>query len=352
MYIDEHMNEATLINRATAALERLGLKVLVARQPKGAAKVQADGWLRIAKGRERIDYVVEAKRGITPATLGATVTQLRHTAEVTGTPALFIAPYITPPMAERLREQRQQFADVAGNAYLDAPNLMIYVIGQKPVIRETTVRADKAFTANGLKVLFALLCNPKLVDEPYRHIATAAGVALGAIPGVIAGLADARHVWTMQKRRRLNATKRLLDEWALMYARKLYPRNLIGRYYTPTLTGWENWPVQEQDALWGGQPAGALLTGYLRPGELQIYAEKLPGVLAAKYKFTQVAQPGHTAAVDVRRKFWNFATPMLRTDVTPPVLVYADLLATGDARCLETAELVYEKHLAGLLQTQ
>ena len=37
---------------------------------------------------------------------------------------------------------------------------------------------------------------------------------------------------------------------------------------------------------------------------------------------------------------------MRKPDVVPPALIYADLLATGDDRCRETAGMVYDKYLA------
>ena len=346
------MNPTILIDRTALVLEPLGFKLLNQKQPRGATGRQPDARLRIARGKERLDYAAEVKQLVTPATLGAVVAQLRHTAEVTGQAALLVTNCVTPPVADRLREQRQQFVDTAGNAYLEGPGLYVYVTGQKNKDRPMTPNTDKAFTINGLKVIFALLCDPALALAPYRTIAAAAGVALGALPAVLAGIKQGGHLLVMGRRRRLVATKRLLDEWAMVYARKLYPRLLIGRYYIPALAGWEKWPVQKYGALWGGQPAGALLTDYLRPGELQIYAEKLPGLLAAQRKFAKLAEPGHTAIVEVRRKFWNFKVTEPRADVTPPALVYADLLATGDARCIETAGMIYEKHLARFIPAQ
>jgi hypothetical protein len=53
--------------------------------------------------------------------------------------------------------------------------------------------------------------------------------------------------------------------------------------------------------------------------------------------------------VEVRRPFWGQGLPIdERTDTVPTVLVYADLLATGDARCIETARVIHDEHLAGL----
>jgi hypothetical protein len=53
--------------------------------------------------------------------------------------------------------------------------------------------------------------------------------------------------------------------------------------------------------------------------------------------------------VEVRRKFWNFPGDVTQLQVTPPILVYADLLATGDGRCIDTAKLVYDERVARLL---
>ena len=45
-------------------------------------------------------------------------------------------------------------------------------------------------------------------------------------------------------------------------------------------------------------------------------------------------------------RFWRFEVEWEFPNVVPPVLIYADLLATGDDRCRETAGMVYDKYLA------
>ncbi len=49
--------------------------------------------------------------------------------------------------------------------------------------------------------------------------------------------------------------------------------------------------------------------------------------------------------VEILRRFWQFKKP--ESALAPTLLVYADLLAIGDARCLETAKLFYDQILAG-----
>jgi hypothetical protein len=53
--------------------------------------------------------------------------------------------------------------------------------------------------------------------------------------------------------------------------------------------------------------------------------------------------------VEARKPFWGKTLRIDgRPDIVPPALIYADLLATGDGRCIETAQMVYEGYLARL----
>jgi hypothetical protein len=124
--------------------------------------------------------------------------------------------------------------------------------------------------------MFALIRDPELAAAPHRAIAAAADVALGAVPAVLANMRQEGHLLVAGKKRRLNAARRLLDEWALGYARTLRPRTLRATYVTPNFHGWAKWRLDPQHARWGGEPAAHLLVRYLKPGVLTIYADKLP----------------------------------------------------------------------------
>jgi hypothetical protein len=344
------MDETELVARTAAALEQTGLEVRLMKRPKGVGAFEADAWVRVGPAKEPVDYVVEAKRAVTPATLGAAITQLKHAAEVTGRRALLVTDYLTPPVAETLRRQKQQFADAAGNAYLVGPGLFVHVAGRKRLDRRAAPPAGKTFAPAGLKVLFALICDPELADAPHRGIAAAAGVALGAVPAVLADLKQTGHLLVSAKRRRLNATKRLLDEWALAYARRMRAKNLQGVYTVENFTTWPDWNLDPQDALWGGEPAANLLVHYLKPGVLTLYGEKLPPRLMVEQRMVPVGPLDRERLLELRKPFWGKTLRLDgRPDAVPPALVYADLLATGDARCIETAQTMYDAYLARLL---
>ena len=346
-----HGSDHPLLDAALNAARALGVTAKVTQKAPTLGHIRADAFVRLTHGGHEALYAVEVKRTLRPATVGAVLHQL----ERLGKQGLLVADYVTPAIADKLKEHGVPFLDAAGNAYLEYPGVFIWVKGQKPAAPVVPPVLGRAFQTTGLQVLFALLCNPELINKPYRELGQMAGVAHGTVGWVIPDLQQQGFVLGLKgagRKRRLVNLERLLVQWVDAYARQLRPRTLIGRYYVPTLQGWQDWPLAQYGALWGSEPAGALLTEYLRPGELTIYADKLPASLAAKQRFLKTTEPGHTAAVDVRRKFWNFSTKTDRPDVVPPVLVYADLLATGDSRCIETAKMVYDAHVARLLREE
>jgi hypothetical protein len=345
--------ENATLAQARLTLEGVGLKVAPFKAPAGLPPRWADAWLRIGRGKDGIGYLVEVKTTVTPNTVGGVIAQLRDRAARVGLPTLLIAPYVTPPVADTLRANEQQFVDAVGNAYVTGPGHYVYIVGQRPKERPLVAHGGGLLTTNGLKVLFALLCDPALAAAPQRTLAAAAQVALGAVPGVLKDLQAAGHLFTLQQRRRFRGTKRLLDEWAQGYARRLRPKTLQGIYATERFDTWREWLLDPAEVRWGGEPAAALLTEYLRPGILTLYADRLPPRLMVEQRLKKEDQPGAQRYVEVRRPFWgNLQADPARADIVPPVLIYADLLATGDGRCLETAQMIYETNLARLLPAE
>lgn len=336
--------EANLLDAAAVHLRARDLAVAV---KTARREDHVDAWFRVTKDKQHVDYAVEVKRQVTPQTLGAVVAQLKHWGEITKKPPLLVTAHITPPVADRLAAADQEFVDAAGNAYLNAPGIFVLITGRKPEKDVTAEKPGRAFTTAGLKTLFALICNPGLAAAPYREIAAAAGVALGALPGVLDGLQQAGHLHVMGRKRKLITTKRLLDEWALAYARALRPKQLLRKLVAPTIETWRTWDLLADQLRWGGEPAAALLTKYLRPGVLTLYAEKVPARLIVEQRLTTARPNDEHNIVEIRQRFWGEGLgDKNRADVVPPVLVYADLLATGDARCIETAQMIYEGDLA------
>ena len=234
-------------------------------------------------------------------------------------------------MADRLRLEGIEFIDAAGNAHINQPPVVVFVKGQRPADDPPAAEAGRAFQATGLQALFAVLADPKLIEQPYRAIAAAAGVAHGTVGWVMAELKHLGYVADVGGRRRLINAERLLDQWTQAYARTLRPKLLLGRYRGDIAALTARPPA---DLLVGGELAAARLTRHLRPATATFYVPAIEPTTLLALRLKADAQGN----VDFRRHFWNFAGDQPR--LTPTILVYADLLAIGDARCLETAQML------------
>jgi hypothetical protein len=247
---------------------------------------------------------------------------------------LLVADHVTPPLADALRTEGIEFIDTAGNAFLNRPPLLVFVKGQRPTRQHPITEGGRAFQATGLQVLFALLARPELVGRPYREIAANAGVAHGTVGWVMAELPGLDYLAEVGGRRRLINGERLLGQWTEAYARTLRPRLLLGRF-RGELEGLERRAARwKEGLLLGGELAAARLTRHLRPGTATFYAKAID----PKVVLGLVLRADAEGNVDFRRRFWTF--PGEDPQAVPTLLVYADLLAIGDARCLETAQLL------------
>ena len=89
------------------------------------------------------------------------------------------------------------------------------------------------------------------------------------------------------------------------------------------------------------------LTGRLKPGRQTLYVWGTPDDLILANRL----RPDDKGEVEILEAFWTLdeGTEAGREDVAPALLVYADLMATGDPRNVEVARLVRERHLRGVL---
>ena len=335
----EILNQAVAAFRDTICNEKNGLQIEIEAVEGTINNVyRYDALLRLTRENNTEVFAAEVKKRLTNATIGAAMHQL----EVYPQQGILVTEYVNPNMAVRLRELDMAFIDTVGNAYINTPFVHVFVKGNrldKPLGR---IGKTRAFQPTGLKVIFALLCQPALVDAPYRDIATAAGVALGTVGWVMTDLKEQDFLVDMGKRgRRLKERKRLVDRWVTAYPEQLRPKLVIGRYAIADAGIWKDTPIGDYQAFWGGEVAAAKLTRYLRPEHLTIYVKEP----AAELQMKMQMRKDPNGNVELLKTFWGEGCEHQDQDVTPPLLVYADLLATADPRNIETAKLIYEQHL-------
>ena len=84
------------------------------------------------------------------------------------------------------------------------------------------------------------------------------------------------------------------------------------------------------------------MTDYLKPETATIYVRPPAGRLQAALGLR--ADP--EGNVELLEAFWAPQIGVTHGNCAPPIVVYADLLAIGDDRTIETANMLYERYIA------
>jgi hypothetical protein len=261
-------------------------------------------------------------------------------------PFMIVAERIFPNIKEQLRQQSIAYLEANGNIFFNQNRFHYFIDVNKPVHLEKE-KGNRAFTKTGTKVIFHLLVNDELLNFPHREIAEITRVAHGNIAYILNGLKENGFLIRLNKNKlQLNNKKELLEKWMVTYKETLQPAIKIGRFKfadRKDFINWKNIPLNEGKTWWGGEPAGDLLTNYLRPGELTLYTTENRNEIIKNYRLI----PDNQGNVIVYRKFWNEKYDTNR-NVVPAILTYADLMNTGNGRCQEVAQIIWKKYLANM----
>ncbi len=304
---------------------------------------QADYLLNMVLAGKKLRYLAEVKATI--AKPGLTLLLMRK--EKYAQHLLLVTRYVNPYMAEELKTEGLEFIDTAGNAYINQPPVYIYVRGNKPPDEIMQPPKKPAFKPTGLKVIYAFLCNPGLENKPYRDIATQADVALGTVGWLMRDLKDRGYLLDMGKKgNKIMQREALLQRWVEAYPERLKPKLELGRFQGEH-GWWDQTKLRQDVALWGGEVAAARLTQYLKPQIATVYTTERD---LNKFLLENKLKKDPKGNVEVLRRFWGPGNNFQREDMVHPILVYADLVATDNERNKETARMIYDQHIAGLVR--
>ena len=343
---DLQYQEGDLIAAALTALrETTGVEGrLVGLDRQAGMGGPADGMIELRADERNHRYYCACKAAVDRmATLALVKAQLG-----TGqAPGLLIAPYLTADMVDRCRALGLEFIDAAGNAYLNVPGLYVFVKGQKAVAGRALARPQRGGgNVTVLRMIFALLCRPELVHAPYREIVKAAGIALGAVGWLFHDLTRRGLMSGPDKTygRRWLEPGQMLDEWVTNYPIKLRPKLNPRRFRAPDPQWWQEARLEGLDAWWGGEVAADHLIGLLKPATQTLYIkpEAAPDCLR-KLVSKHRLRPDPAGPVEILEAFWMFPVDETHPDLAPPILVYADLIATLDPRNIEVARMIRER---------
>lgn len=285
----------------------------------------------------RLRYLVEVKGKITKADKVI----LSMSEKDCRCQRIILTSYVNPEMADELKLAGIEFADTAGNIYLNQPPVFVFIKGNK--LKESAkVSIKRAFKTAGLKIIYSLLTTPGLVNATYREIAGTAGVSLGSVDYT---MSDLKELGFLRRRGNeelfLTRKEELLKRWVQGYSEQLRPKLIMGTFNGPE-AWWKNGKASPFPGLWGGEIAAGKMTDYLSPEIITLYvgSNDLTQILL-KNRLKKDPE----GKVEILEKFWPVEEKEQENDLVHPFLVYADLIASGDPRNAEVAEMIYEKHI-------
>ena len=258
---------------------------------------------------------------------------------------LLLTPYLTEHLARTSVELGIPFLDGVGNAFLTGPGLRVLHIGEhaKTGLYDPGVpRPFRPYNSKGLQVIFTLLAAPALIQANYRDLAKAAGVARGTVGLVLADLLEAGLLANLPKGRVIIHFQRLLDAWVANYPQKLRPHLGPSKFRTAMAQDWNSVDFAKFGAQVSGEVGGDRLTGNLQPMGATIYTREPFGKIAAALRL----RPDPQGTFELVERFWDFPNPTeIPPGVAPPLLVYTDLIASGEPRNLDIARMIHEEYL-------
>jgi hypothetical protein len=325
-------SEQDLLDIAQERLAEFGIALEVDSpdQPRDAG---IDAIVTLSRAGVTARYAAEVK---VPMTLSA----LARRSPSTPYPRLVVGDHIGRRSAAAFRSAGIQFVDAQGNAFITFGSVFVDVQGRTESIDQTVEgprrrppqRPSNLFSPGRAQVILALLSWPELAGGRVREIANAAGRSVGQTHDALQRLEQAGFL--VPRSKTLTRTDELLDFWAAAY-----PAGLGRQLETSQYHGDPSKSVRSERPFYlsGESAAGVDIA---RPTTLTIYIDDAGPKLPILNRWSR--SPDHRPNVFVRHKFWNSPRPDEEDPAAtarnaPWPLVYADLMATGDARLGEVA---------------
>jgi len=342
--------EQHVLDEACAAFERATRRFNArpVRVP-AASRAHADAMIRFGIGGQTFEMPAAVSVGVESVQDARAALHRRSAAPLPGERQLMlVAPYVSVELAARLTDQGIPFLDTAGNASLLVPEATVLISGRPKPARTPRRQASRATTPKGLAVMFALATQPGLVAQPYRALAAASGVALGTVNLAMDDLLARGLVAQRRNGERLMPDwPRFVQEWVALYPSRLRAKLPARRFAAVAPDWWRDFDFAAFDARLGGEPAADLLTHDLKPAAVTVYTH---GAVSNRLLLQARLRPDERGDVELLEAFWppSPALDWREQDVplVPPLLIYADLVSSGDSRNLVAAEHIHDRYLA------
>jgi len=254
-------------------------------------------------------------------------------------PKLLLTNAISTRQMSILYENGINTLDVAGNCYIHYKDLMMFCQGRKN--NNLVIKDTLSFKEPGLKVLYFILTDINHVNLPFRDIQSQTGVGLATINKLFTSLKQNGYMFSSNEGRHLKNTLGLLSIFVDNYCRVMKPKNLMAtlRFIQDNNKKWEEFSLPK-GMEWGGEPGAFMRDKFLLPEVFDVYSS----VSTMQLVSARIAVPAKDGEIKVYRKFWTDNN----TTIAPALIIYADLMGSGDSRCIEAAQRIFNHELSYL----
>ncbi len=275
------------------------------------------------------------RNSINSANALSVIERAKDVATQAGLPVLIITSRLFPKLMKVFNENGICIMDKAGNADISHGYMAICIVGNKA---EDEIKPIKQLGEAGISLVMYLLMDKENVRKSYREIQAATVISLGTIKKTF-GILKAKHfLLETENGRSIIKRDELIDWWQEEYNTTLKPRLLLRRMGFRDDVSRSAWKemILPAGMYWGGDCAANLVDGYLVPGmDYEIYTD----VATPHLLQTGKVKMDDRGEIRLYRKFWKFSNEGF---VIPNVLIYADLMGSGNSRCYEVAQRLKE----------
>lgn len=286
-------------------------------------------------------FIVDVKPEISQGNKGIVLQQLKDASREENLPVLLFTKYIPSTIAKSFVEEGINYIDASGNCNIRQNTLLLIIEGKK-IERLPKTNQPRAFQEAGIKLIYSLLTEPDNINKSFRELSEQAQISLGSVSTIIQELTDANFILKTKSKRVLKNKKELLQRWVIAYNDVLRPKLFLKRMSLTDKTEYANWSKLKLNTIsaktvWGGECAANKMTQNLTPANFTLYTHATWQSVGKSLKLI----PDENGKVEIYRLFYDEK----EKDTVSPLLVYADLMGSGDSRNIEIAEIILNNEL-------
>ena len=303
---------------------------------------EADALLKIKTPRGNVELCVEEKKShLTYALADGLAARIQKSGN---TPWILFTLHVPSKIGRYLGEHGINYVDKAGNCRLQIGTDYIAVIeGQTPVY---SAASGRGIGVPGYRVLFTILAKPEILGSSVRTLAEMASVSKTTVAESLGRLEKEGFIGPEQSGRRILNPRGLLDRWMVGYE-VLRPKLVFGEFRTPDPTPEALEQRVELELgnsfqwAWGGGAAAMRITKHFHGEKTVLHVSDPTNDLLKRLR----ALPANDGPFIIYRTPSKLAFEGIAPRTVHPLLVYAELMATGDSRARQIAMEIREHYL-------